>query len=89
VKDRFERTHFSRENRYWLGIDIEADGHFLEIPVSNMMVDYVETYAIAAEQYQLFVSDEAAATKFADECRRREHDDLLVFQPGTDRGLPR
>jgi hypothetical protein len=64
VKSRFERTLFSRENRYWLGIDLKADGHFLDIPASNMMVDYAEAYVIAAEQYELFMADQAAALDF-------------------------
>ena len=89
MKDRFERTFFSRVHRYSLGIDRKADGHYLEIPVSNMMVDYGEAYVITPAQYSAFMSDETGATKFADECRRREHDDLLIFQPGTDRGVPR
>jgi hypothetical protein len=54
--------------------------------VSNMMVDYAEAYLVTAEQYGLFVSEEVAVTKFADECRRRQHDDLLIIQPASDRG---
>jgi hypothetical protein len=88
MKKRFEETYFSREDRYSLGIDLKVDGHFLAIPVSNGVVDYNEQYALTPDQYQLFTTDHAAAVQFVEECRRREHDDQLIYEPGTNRGTP-
>jgi hypothetical protein len=88
VKDRFEETYFSREQRYSLGIDLKNDGRFASFPVTNGVVDYEEQYVITPVQYELFMTDEVAAIEFINECRRREHDDLLIYRPGTNRGIP-
>jgi hypothetical protein len=87
MTERFETVYFSREHRYWLGVDVTSGAKYLAIPVSNMMVDYHESYWITPEKYESFISDQTAAIAFADECRRREHDKLLIFQPGSDRGM--
>lgn len=86
---QFVRTHFSEEGRYWLGVESVSDKNYLGIPISNAMVDYIEYYWIDAEQYELFSSDNEGAVEFAEACRRRENDPLLVYTPGTDRGTPR
>lgn len=88
MKERFKETFFSLEQRYSLGIDLKNDGRFASFPVTNGVVDYEEHYAIASTQYELFMTDQAAALDFINECRRREHDDLLVYRPGTNRGIP-
>lgn len=85
---KFENTYLSREHRYWLGIETESGDYFASIPVSNRMVDYVEAYRITEEEYERFFSDERAAIDFIEGCRRREHDERLFLQPGTDRGTP-
>jgi len=77
---------FDRENRYSLGVDEESGRHYASIPVSNGVVDYEEYYELSAGQYVRFLSDPAAAIVFVDECRRRERDDLLLVQPGANRG---
>lgn len=86
---KFEKTHFSREGRYWLGKEREPDRPYFGIPISNAMVDYIEFYWINNEQYRSFSENQDLAFAFAEACRRREHDDLLVYKPGTDRGTPR
>ena len=85
---RFVDTLFVREGRYSLGEDIEDRGYFLSIPVANRMVDYEEYYRIGKEQYEQFQAEPAVALQFADACREREHDDLLILAPGSDRGDP-
>ncbi len=82
-------TFFSRENRFALGTQTNTGKPYLSIPVSNNKTDYDEFYSITDEQYQQFMADESSALPFVDECRRREHDDLLLMQPGSDRGVPR
>jgi hypothetical protein len=85
----YEFSMFSKEHDYWLGTDPESRRHLLGIPVSNSMVDYIETYWLEDEQYKNFLEHEDSAIQFADACRRRQHDDLLTHRPGTRRGTPR
>jgi hypothetical protein len=85
----YEFTYFSSENDYWLGTDPDTGRHLLGIPVSNQMVDHIETYWLADGQYENFQENHALAIEFADECRQREHDDLLTHRPGKYRGTPR
>ncbi len=85
----YELSFFSDQNDYWLGRDPESRRHVLGIPVSNPMVDYIETYWLDDQQYSAFVENEELAAQFAEACRRREHDDLLTHRPGRYRGTPR
>jgi hypothetical protein len=85
----YEFSFFSKEHDYWLGTDPESKRHLLGIPVSNPMVDYIETYWLDNDQYNSFLEHENLAVEFADACRRRQHDDLLTHQPGKLRGTPR
>ena len=85
----FENAYVSRENRYALGVDIESGSHYIAIPVSNQLVDYMEYYKLSNDEYKAFREDASLALQFADSCRRREKDELLFMQPGTDRGVPR
>ena len=80
--------YFSRENRYSLGIDLESKRRYASLPVSTGVVDYEEYYAVTDEQYVLFLNDAALAVAFIEECRRHEHDDLLIQKPGWNRGIP-
>lgn len=86
---RFEKKHFLDTGRYWLGRETTTQRHFLGIPLSNSRIDYIEYYWLTADQYERFAMDRMAATEFADSCRCREHDDVLAFPPGPDRGSPR
>ncbi|MDH6285044.1 hypothetical protein M2280_006308 [Prescottella agglutinans] len=85
---RFEDKYFSRTNRYSLGIDTASGRPYLAIPVSNALVDYEEHYEVDDDKYRKLLADESLAIQFADACRRREHDDLLIQKPGSNRGTP-
>jgi hypothetical protein len=85
----YEFTYFSKEHKYWLGTDRESGRHLLGIPVSNPIVDYIESYWIADARYQSFLQNQRLAIEFAEECRKRQHDDLLTHRPGKYRGAPR
>jgi hypothetical protein len=85
---KFQTTFVSREHRYFLGVETDSGRHFAGIPVANQMVDYIEPYLITDEQYQEFLRDESKALEFVEACRRREHDNLLLMKPGSDRGTP-
>jgi hypothetical protein len=86
---RFVETFFAKGDRWWIGQETDSGRYYLGIPVSNRMVDYSEEYWITEEQHRQFADNHDLAFEFAEACRRREHDDLLVYRPGTDRGTPR
>jgi hypothetical protein len=80
--------YVSREERFSLGVDGGSGVPYASFPVSTGVVDYEEYYRLTAEQYARYLADPAAALAFVEEARRREHDDLLLRQPGTNRGTP-
>jgi hypothetical protein len=88
-KVKFEKTFVSREHRYSLGVETTSGLHYVAIPVSNQLIDYMESYKLTNDEYESFSSDPTEAMKFVESCRRREHDDRLFMQPGRDRGVPR
>ncbi|WP_082956094.1 MULTISPECIES: hypothetical protein [unclassified Mycobacterium] len=85
---KFDDTYFSREDRYSIGIESMSGRYYASIPVSNGLVDYEEYYELTPEQYEHFLHDRAAAIEFIESCRKREHDDLLLQRPGSNRGTP-
>ncbi|QSE91636.1 hypothetical protein JWS13_24865 [Rhodococcus pseudokoreensis] len=85
---KFSDTLVSTIFRYSIGIEEDSGQHYLSFPVSNGMVDYEEHYKIDVESYHQFLSDTASAVAFADECRDRKRDDLLILKPGRFRGIP-
>ncbi|MFC7449720.1 hypothetical protein [Rhodococcus daqingensis] len=85
---RFHRTYFSRDARFSIGIELDAGRCYVSLPVSNGLVDYEEYYEIDRETYARFLSVPAEASAFVAECRRHERDDLLIVQPGRNRGTP-
>lgn len=36
----------------------------------------------------MFLADRTAAIEFVEACRQRQHEDLLILKPGTNRGTP-
>jgi hypothetical protein len=86
---KFEKTFLSREHRYSLGVETQSGLHYVGIPVSNQLVDYVEYYKLADDEYEQFLEDQSLAVGFVESCRRREQDQRLFMQPGSDRGVPR
>uniref|UniRef100_UPI003569ADFA hypothetical protein n=1 Tax=Mycobacterium marinum TaxID=1781 RepID=UPI003569ADFA len=85
---KFDYTYFSREDRYSIGIESTSGRYYASIPVSNGIVDYEEYYELTRDQYDYFLRDSSAAIAFIEACRRREHDDLLLQRPGSNRGTP-
>ncbi len=79
---------FDRVHRYSLGIEEESATAYLAIPVGSNLTDYEEFYSLSDEEYSALRSDPRAARVFAEECRRREHDDRLILKPGWNRGEP-
>ena len=85
---RFSDLFVSREDRYSIGTELDSGKHYVSIPVSNGLVDYEEYYEISPQQSEVFRDDTTAALQFVEECRRHEHDDVLIQKPGTNRGTP-
>ena len=83
----FEDTSTDSENRFSVGIETESGQYYLSIPVANRMVDYEEHYLITKEQYDRFSENRAELVAFAENCRKRLYDHLLLQKPGRDRGL--
>ncbi|WP_297372184.1 hypothetical protein [Cryobacterium sp.] len=80
--------YFSREDRYSLGVDEESGRTYASFPVNSSAVTYEEFYELSADQYRRWLADPVIAVAFIEECRRHEHDDLLMQQPGWNRGTP-
>ena len=85
---RFQDEQVSHERRFSIGTDRQTGDPYLSIPVGNGLVDYEEYYRLTSDEHRCFVTDIAAATAFAGECRQRLRDDRLILQPGHDRGEP-
>jgi hypothetical protein len=85
---KFEDTFFSRDDRYSLGVESTSGRNYASIPVSNGIVDYEEYYEVTPTQYKEFLNNRDAAVEFVESCRRHERDDLLLQQPGSNRGTP-
>ncbi|MBO3746036.1 hypothetical protein J5X84_08165 [Streptosporangiaceae bacterium NEAU-GS5] len=83
---RFRDVVVNREERFSIGIEEESSRFYVSIPVSNPYVDYSEYYEIDAATFERFIGDAVAAGEFADRCRAREMDHVLLYQPGRLRG---
>lgn len=72
---RFQDSVVRASDRYSLGVDSVSQAHFLSIPVDNRLVDYEEHYTLSSDEFARFQADGSAGREFAEECRRRLHDD--------------
>lgn len=84
---RFFSHYTSRQHQYSLGQDQETSAYYLSIPVANRLVTYEEYYKLEDDQYTEFKSQPELAKAFAEECRKQQHDGLLILKPGADRGM--
>lgn len=83
----FNDVFLSKKHMFSVGIEETSGRFYVSIPVSNGMVDYEEYYELDKTRYELFRKDPEAALVFIMKCRRREMDDFLIVQPGTNRGI--
>ncbi|WP_347928383.1 hypothetical protein [Pseudomonas helvetica] len=83
---KFHDVLVSREDMFSVGIEQDSGRFYVSIPVSNGMADYEEYYEIDRATFELFRRDPGAALPFVMRCRKRELDELLMIQPGTNRG---
>jgi hypothetical protein len=80
--------YFSRDDRFSLGVDEESGRYYASFPVNSSAVGYEEYYELDADQYRRFLAEPGTALGFIKECRRHERDELLLEQPGWNRGTP-
>lgn len=85
---KFKEIVVNRTLRFSLGYEEENSIYYLAIPMSNSVVDYEEYYKISKDDFDDYSRGGLDAALFVDECRKRQHDNLLFFPPGTDRGSP-
>jgi hypothetical protein len=83
-----ESVFVDRVRRFSLDVDRESGRSFVSIPVRNSSVEYEESYEIDRDEFEAYLIDPTLAYDFIDRARRRELDHLLLFRPGSDRGLP-
>ena len=84
---RYRAVHVSHNPRYALERDVVTGEPVFSIPVSNGRVDYEEWYSIAEQEFEQFLADQELAKDFAFRCGRRELDERLILEPGSDRGV--
>jgi hypothetical protein len=84
---RFRDIHVAKADRFSVGEDMQAGGYFLSIPVANRMADYEEYYRIPKALVDGFPGTLDTLRAIAEKSRRRENDESLIVQPGTDRGV--
>ena len=86
-KMKFKDVFVSTTDRYAIGIEETGLKFYLSIPVSNGVVDYEEYYRIDKSAFERFQRDPALAIDFANRCRSRKMDHLLLVKPGRNRGV--
>lgn len=85
---KLEAVHVDRVNRFAFEVDEDTGRTFVSIPVRNTKVEYSEWYEVDRATFDRFVADPALAHGFVEQARNRQLDHLLLFPPGTERGLP-
>ncbi|MGE8097431.1 hypothetical protein [Pseudomonas fluorescens] len=83
----FNDVLLSKSERFSIGIEEESGKFYVSIPVSNRMVDYDEYYEIDKRAFDTYIKNPASALSFVERCRNREVENLLIVQPGKDRGI--
>lgn len=84
---KFSDSAANREHRFSIGRELESGRYYLSIPVSNRLSDYEEYYEIDQSSHDAYPGNVAELAAFADRCRARMCDDLLIVAPGLDRGF--
>jgi hypothetical protein len=84
---RFSDTAIESHSRFSIGRELESGRYYLSIPVSNSCVDYEEYYEISRVMHDSHPKNLEELCSFAEACRRRENDALLLQKPGRNRGV--
>ncbi|WP_123423873.1 hypothetical protein [Pseudomonas brassicacearum] len=84
---KFNDVFFRKKERFSVGIEEKTGRFYVSIPVSNQMVDYEEYFEIDENTFDAYIKNPTTALSFVECCRNREVDNLLMIQPGIDRGV--
>lgn len=84
---KFIDSAVDKEHRFSIGKEAKSSKYYLSIPVSNCIADYEEYYEIAAEMHDAFPKNLPTLILFAETCRKRLCDNLLLQSPGRNRGV--
>ena len=82
----FIDTATNRAGRFSIGRESDSGSYYLSIPVANRLCDYEECYAISQVDHDAYPANLAELTEFADCCRQRLNDELLLVPAGSNRG---
>ena len=84
---RWNCVYVDQERRFSLEVELDSGKTFVAIPVRNQTVEYLEWYEVDEATFWDYRVDPSLAHEFVERCKRRELDHLLLFQPGSDRGV--
>lgn len=84
----FRDIHVHRAKRFAVGVNEETGECYVAIPVCNQTCDYEEFYRIDRRLVDDYPESMDDIIIIVDQCRRRELDHLLIFEPGRDRDEP-
>lgn len=85
---KFIDTATSQEHRFSIGQELASGRYYLSIPVSTPRYDDEEYYEISRETHDGYPGNLHDLIAFAQQCRTRGNDHLLLIQPGPERGTP-
>ncbi len=83
----FIDTATNRTGRFSIGRESGSGRYYLSIPVANRLCDYEEYYAISQADHDAYPANLDELVEFADRCRSRLNDVLLLVPAGSDRGV--
>ena len=85
---KLKTEYINREKRFTLKVDENSHRCFLGLPVRNSMTEYDEYYEIDKETFERFKADPALALPMLEQAKARQIDHLLLYKPGSERGVP-
>jgi hypothetical protein len=83
---KFNDLNVNRDHMFSLGVEETTGRFYVSFPVSNGMVDYEEYYEIDRATFDSFQGNLEQALAFVTRCRQRKMDELLMVEPGMNRG---
>lgn len=84
---KFVDTATCTSERFSIGREVHSGRYYLSVPVSNRLCDYEEYFEISQADHDAYPSNLSSLISFADGCRARLNDSLLIVSPGGDRGV--
>ena len=83
---RFKDLYVNKTERFSIGIEQRSGRYFLSFPVANRLCDYEEYYYIDKSIVDNYPANMDEVLVLLAKSRSRENDNMLIIQPGADRG---